>query len=192
MKRILTVGLPSFLAALLTVTAGVASADVKPGDIITAANIEQVDDLVSPGLKWIIRRGMRMEIVEPKRVTLPKAYLAATEQYSSQVKLADDGLSVENWVAGQPFPNIDTGDPDVAKKIMYNYEARWGETDDVDLRNFDADTGAIGRETEGMSVEKHFVVDHFKRMYFRGRLVLRSRPTNRTKTRSGTKSRSIR
>jgi len=174
MKRFFSIGMLAL--AVVLAAHGSSRADVKPGDVVTAANIEQVDDLVSPGLKWIIRRGMRMEIVEPRTVTLPKAYLAATEQYSSQVKLADDGLSVENWVAGQPFPKIDTNDPDVAKKIMYNYEARWGETDDVDLRNFDADTGSIGRESEGMSVEKHFVVDHFKRMYFRGRLVLDPKP----------------
>ena len=42
---------------------------------------------------------------------------------------------------------------------MYNYEARWWETDDLDLRNFDADTGAIGREKDAMTVEKHFVID---------------------------------
>ncbi|MFQ5352762.1 MAG: DUF1329 domain-containing protein, partial [Candidatus Binatia bacterium] len=94
----------------------------------------------------------------------------------AQVKLSEDGLSVENWVAGQPFPKIDDNDPDIAKKIMYNYEARWGETDDLDSRNFDADTGSIGREGDGMSVEKHYVIDHFKRMYFTGRLVLEPKP----------------
>jgi len=162
--------------ALTMVAATMATADVQPGDVITSANIEKVDDLVSPGIKWIIKRGMRMRIVEPKPVPLPKAYLEATEQYSSQVKLSDDGLRVENWVAGQPFPNLDMNDPNLAKKIMYNYEARWGESDDLDSRNFDADTGSIGREGEGMSVEKHFVIDHFKRMYFTGRLVVDPKP----------------
>lgn len=153
-----------------------ASADVEPGDKITRANVDKVKDLVSPGIKWIIERGMNMEIVAPEPVPLPSYYRAATEQYSAQVKLSEDGLSVENWVAGQPFPKIDDNDPDIAKKIMYNYEARWGETDDLDSRNFDADTGSIGREGDGMSVEKHYVIDHFKRMYFTGRLVLEPKP----------------
>jgi hypothetical protein len=175
-RRILTVLSASTLTVTLTCGAGTAEADVKAGDIITTANLEQADDLLSPGLKWIVRRGMKIEVVDPQPITLPPHYLAATEQYSAQVKLSEDKLSTQNWVAGQPFPKIDTNDPDVAVKIMFNYEARWGETDDVDLRNFDADTGAIGREAEGMTIEKHFVIDHFKRMYFKGRLVLDPKP----------------
>jgi hypothetical protein len=154
-----------------------ANADVKPGDVITKENASVIADLVSPAIKWCVERGMRIAIVDTEPITLPKAYQAATEQYSSQVKIRPDGLAVENWVAGQPFPKIDTADPDVAKKIMYNYEARWGETDDLDITNFDADTGGIGKEGSGMTVEKHFILDHFKRLYFRGRLYLDPKPS---------------
>ncbi|RMD81595.1 MAG: DUF1329 domain-containing protein [Candidatus Dadabacteria bacterium] len=177
MKRRLSV-VYSVLALLLVsaLVPGVATGDVQPGDVITAANIEKVEDLVSPGLKWIIQRGMRMRIVETKHIPLPKAYVEATEKYSSQVKLSEDKKRVLNWVAGQPFPNLDPNDPDIARKIMYNYEARWGESDDLDLRNFDADTGSIGHGDEGMSVEKHFVIDHFRRMYFTGRLHVDPKP----------------
>jgi hypothetical protein len=156
--------------------AGTVSAQVAKGDVISAANIEKVEELVSPGIKWMIRRGMKLKVGEYKPVTVPKPYAAATEQYSAQVKLSDDKKKVENWVAGKPFPNIDTSDPDVARKIMYNYEARWWETDDLDLRNFDADTGAIGKDGEAMTVEKHFIIDHFKRMYFVGRLHVDPKP----------------
>jgi len=158
------------------VLAGTARADVAKGDVITAANVEKVDELVSPGIKWMIRRGMKMKIGDYKPVTLPPPYMQATEKYSAQVKLSDDKKKVENWVAGQPFPKIDANDPDVARKIMYNYEARWFETDDVDLRNFDADTGGIGKNGEQMSVEKHFIIDHFKRLYFIGRLFIDPKP----------------
>ncbi len=174
-RRLLTsAGMLATLLSLLFPTVG--RADVQAGDVITAANIEKVEDLVSPGLKWIIRRGMRMTIVDPQPIPLPKAYREATEKYSAQVKLSEDKRRVENWVAGQPFPNIDPNDPDVARKIMYNYEARWGESDDLDLRNFDADTGSIGSGDEGMSVEKHFVIDHFRRLYFTGRLIVDPKP----------------
>ena len=54
---------------------------------------------------------------------------------------------------------VDATDPEVARKIMYNYEARWFETDDVDLRNFDADTGGIGKNGEAMSVENAYFGD---------------------------------
>ena len=138
---------------------GPALADVAVGDVITAANVDKAGDLISPGIKWIVERGMKMTIVETETVPLPKAYLAATEKYSAQVKLAADGLSVEDWVAGQPFPNLDANDPDLPKKIMYNYDARWGETDDVDVSNFDADTGvAFDQQVTGLQVieEKRF------------------------------------
>jgi len=169
-----TLGLASELA--IVVLAGRAAADVVPGDVITSVNIEKVKDLTSPGMQWIVRNGMKMKIVAPKKITLPPPYVQATEQYSSQVKLAPDGLSLENWVAGQPFPTIDPNDKDAAKKIMYNYQARWGESDDLDLRNFDADTGTIGHGGEGMTVERHFLLDHFKRMYFTGRLYVSPKP----------------
>jgi hypothetical protein len=174
--RLSFVATGTILAVTLALHAAPAHADVKPGDVITKENVNLVADLVSPAIKWCVERGMRMTIVAPEKITLPKAYLAATEQYSAQVKLRADGLATENWVAGQPFPNIDTNDPDVAKKIMYNYEARWGETDDLDITNFDADTGAIGKEGSGMSVEKHFILDHFQRLYYRGRLHVDPKP----------------
>jgi hypothetical protein len=133
--------------------------------------------MISPGIKWMVRRGMRITVGEHKAVTLPPLYKDATEKYSGQVKLSEDKKHVENWVAGQPFPKIDLNDPDVARKIMYDYEARWWESDDLDLRNFDADTGGIGREKDQMSVEKHFVIDSFKRMYFIGRLYVDPKPS---------------
>jgi hypothetical protein len=173
-KLAFSIGLTVLIGA--AVCARPALADVAVGDVITSANVEKAGDLISPGIKWIVDRGMKMTIVETEKVPLPKAYLAATEKYSAQVKISADGLNVEDWVAGQPFPNLDANDPDLPKKIMYNYDARWGETDDVDVSNFDADTGSIGNEGRGMSVEKHFILDHFKRMYFTGRLVLDPKP----------------
>ena len=36
---------------------GAARADVAPGDRITEANVEQVKELISPGLEWCVRHG---------------------------------------------------------------------------------------------------------------------------------------
>ena len=150
--------------------ASVASADVRPGEVITASNADSVRQLVSPGVDWMIRRGMRMTVGAYRPVTPPRLYLEATRSYADAVRLSADGRKIDNWVAGQPFPTLDENDPDVAKKIMFNFASRWWETDDVDARTFDADTGPIGRSGEGLIVEKHFVIDHFRRMYFTGRL----------------------
>jgi hypothetical protein len=153
-----------------------ARADVAPGDVITSANLEAAKDYLTPGLTWILRRGMRMTVSETKPVELPADFLEATEKYASQAKLSEDGLHVENYVAGWPFPNLDNNDPDIGKKIMYNFERHWTDSDDLDLSNFDADTGSIGRGGEALAVEKHFVIDHFRRLYFTGRLRVDPKP----------------
>jgi len=166
------------LVALLPL--GIANADVKPGDVITAANVDQAKDLISPGIEWCVKHGMPMKIVETKSIPWPKLYKEATEKYSGQVKLAADGLTLQNFVAGQPFPILDPNDPQVATKIMWNYEYKPAATDDVDLRNFDADTGTIYGGSTPMSVERHFLLDHFRVLRYVGRLINDPKPEWKT------------
>ncbi len=150
-------------------------ADVAAGDRITDQNIDKVKDLISPGMEWCIKHGWPLTIVEPKRIEWPAAYKAATEKYSGQVKLSPDGLSLQGYVAGLPFPNIDPKDPQVALKIMWNYNYQFLTTDDVDLRNFDADTGSVA-DHGPLSVERHFLLDHFRRLFWNGRLYVEPKP----------------
>jgi hypothetical protein len=163
------------LAAAVASVAGVAQADVSPGDKINAQNVDKVKDLISPGMEWCIKRGWPITIGESKRIEWPKAYKEATEKYASQAKLTPDGLDVKNYVAGMPFPQIDPKDPQVAYKIMWNYSYQFLTTDDVDLRNFDADTGSIA-DHGPMSVERHFLLDHFRRLFWTGRLYVDPKP----------------
>src|SRR5262249_14746678 len=145
-------------------------ADVVPGDRIDASNVEKAKGLLSPGMEWCVKRGFPITVVEPKRVEWPKGYKDATEKYAPQVKLSADGLQVQNYVAGQPFPNIAPNDPQRALKIMWNYEYGFvNGLDDTDLRNFDADTGSIPANGP-MSVERHFLLDHFRRLFWTARL----------------------
>jgi hypothetical protein len=168
------------LAALAIATAAPARADVRPGDVITAANVDQAKELISPGLEWCVRRGWPLRIGETKKIEWPKAYREATEKFASQVKLAPDGLTLQSYVAGQPFPRLDPNDPQLATKIMWNYEYKFEITDDVDLRNFDADTGTIYGGATPMSVERHFLLDHFRVLRFVGRLYQDPKPTWKT------------
>jgi hypothetical protein len=167
------------LLLAVVVAAGVASAaraDVVPGDKIGPDDADKVKELVSPGLEWCVRRGLPMTIVEPRSVAWPRAYEEATEKYSGQVKLSADGLTVENYVAGQPFPNITPDDPQFAYKVMWNYDYGFvNGLDDTDLRNFDADTGSIPQYGK-MSVERHFLLDHFRRLFWNGRLYVEPKP----------------
>jgi hypothetical protein len=124
-------------AALLLMFPIGARAEVKPGDSITAANAAQVKDLVSPGTYVAVTKGMTMNIVAPERVDFPPPYFEATEKYSAQVRLSPDHRSLVGYAAGQPFPLLDTNDPDIATKIMWNTQFRPITTDDYDLRFFE-------------------------------------------------------
>jgi hypothetical protein len=164
------------LAALMVVTAfpAPARADVQPGDVISPANAEKVKDLVSPAMYWCVQKGFPMRIIPTKKVELRRAFVEATEKYSNQVKLSADGLRLQNYVAGRPFPHIDVSDPLVAMKVMQNFSYAIAY-DDLDLRNFDADTGPISTERP-LQVERHFLIDHFRRLYYVGRLYVDPKP----------------
>jgi Protein of unknown function (DUF1329) len=165
----------ALVVAALGVASGVASADVAPGDKIDGSNVDKAKDLLSPGMVWCVKRGWPITVSETKRIEWPQAYKEATEKYSAQVKLTPDGLDVKNYVAGLPFPNLDPKDPQIAYKIMWNYSYNFLTTDDVDLRNFDADTGSIPQDGP-MSVERHFLLDHFRRLFWTGRLYVDPKP----------------
>ena len=149
-------------------------ADVQPGDVINKTNVDKAKDLISPGVEWCVKHGMVLKVVPYKKIEWNKPYREATEKYSGQAKLAPDGRSVLNHVAGQPFPTIDPNDPQIALKIMWNFEYRGFDTDDLDLRNFDADTGPV---SDGpMAVERHFLLDHYRNLWYTGRLYIDPKP----------------
>lgn len=166
----------ALLATAVAVTYALpARADVQPGDVVTKANVGQVKDSISPGVEWCVQHGMTMTIVPYKKIEWDKAYKEATEKYSSQVKLAPDGRSTTGYVAGMPFPNIDPNDPQIALKIMWNYDRKPFITDDYDLRNFDADTGPVSGSGP-MQVERHFLLDHLRGLSYTGRLYVDPKP----------------
>jgi len=164
-------GLVLALLALL-LTPGRSAADVAPGDEITRNNVEKIKELVSPGVYWAVENGMDMQIVPYKKIPEPVAFTQATEKYASQVKLADDG-SLENWIAGRPFPVIDTNDPKAAVKIMHNFEKTTYWTDDLNVHLPDADTGNFYIDANGnrqYNIERHFIADWSRYLAYQGRL----------------------
>lgn len=150
-------------------------AGVNPGDVVSASNVDNYAHLLSPGLEWAVHYGLRMKVVAPRHVEMPRAYREATEKYSGQAKLSPDGLRVLNWTAGQPFPNLDVNDPQIALKIMWNYSYGFGATDDLDLQNFDADTGSFGKN-RGIAVERHYMIDNLRHLNYTGRLIVDPKP----------------
>lgn len=162
-------------ALIVTIATGAVRADVSVGDKIGPDNVDKAKDLLSPGMEWCVKRGFPITVGEYKKIEPPVAYKEATEKYSGQVKLINNGVDLQNYVAGLPFPNIDVKDPQAALKIMWNYTYGFVTTDDVDLRNFDADTGTIA-DKGAMTVERHFLLDHFRRLFWTGRLFVEPKP----------------
>jgi hypothetical protein len=127
------------IAMLLPWVAGVALAQVKPGDFVNPQNAGKVAGLVSPGNLILVRQGMTMNIVPSGQLDWPNPYKAATEKYSMQVRLTSDG-ELANYVAGLPFPLLDPNDPKIGLKIMWNFSYRPLYTDDIDIREAEVES----------------------------------------------------
>jgi len=147
------------MLAVLAFTAPV-HAEVRPGDFITPENATKVQNLVGPGVYYKVQHGMTMKIVPSERVDWPPPYKDATEKYSAQVRLTQDHKSLVGYVAGQPFPLIDTNDPDVATKIVWNNVFRPITTDDYDLRYYDCDSEYQKQGAQTQQIE-YFQIGHY-------------------------------
>jgi hypothetical protein len=142
-----------------------AGADPRPGTVIESSNAETYKSYFGPAMRWIIDRGYSVRVAAPRSIAHPPPLLEATDRYSADVRLSADGTHLENHVAGLPFPTIDLADPDIATKLMFNFNSAIAH-DDSDIRNFDCDTGTLGVSGKPLTVEKHFLIDHIRRLYF--------------------------
>ncbi len=100
-----------------------AAASAPPGTTIDSGNLARFASLVPSALAFAIEHGLTVHVVPTRRIQWPQAYQRATEQYSAQVRL-DARDAIQNYVAGLPFPLIDSKDPKAAVKIAYNWH--WG------------------------------------------------------------------
>ena len=102
---------------------------VKPGDVITAANVESVKDLLDPiAYMQVKTMGRRINIVEStKDVTklFPAEFLEATLRNRGKGKFNADGNVVnakgEPWGGGLPFAEAKNGN-----EAMANLTLSWG------------------------------------------------------------------
>ena len=107
---------------------------VKPGDVITAANVEAVKDLLEPiAYQQVKEHGRRITIVESNRdVTklFNATYLEKTLQNKGRAKVgADgnvwtDGKEGSPWIGGLPFP-----DANDAFQVQADLTLNWGRHD---------------------------------------------------------------
>ena len=142
----------------------------KPGDTVTKDNMAQAKDVLTPTSEWMIKQGMVMKVGPYKKYEWPKAYKEATEKYSGQVKLSEDGRQMFNYVAGCPFPKIDSNDPFAGSKVMWNHEYFPDFTDNVGCP-------WILELVNNKGEMERFYASHFwRRMKWEGRLYMDPKP----------------
>lgn len=105
-----------------------AKPDFKPGDVLTAKDIEKMRPFIPPGyIEQLNFPEFQAKIIPPADHTPRKDYVECTEKYSGQTKLNADG-STANYVCGQPFPtgSLTTADPiGSGSRAAWNFEYRW-------------------------------------------------------------------
>ena len=107
---------------------------VKPGDVITAANVEAVKDLLEPlAYEQVKNHGRRINIVKSTTdvTTLFNAtYLQNTIKNKGRAKVGDDGNiwtdgdKSKPWIGGLPFPDATDG-----FQVQANLTLNWGRHD---------------------------------------------------------------
>jgi hypothetical protein len=101
---------------------------------------------------------MTMTTVPYKKIEWPKAPPRGHRKYSGQVELPPDGRSLIGHVAGLPFPNIDSPDPQIALKLMWNYDYKPWHTDDRTEHFYDADTSRMSGSCP-TQIERHYLIE---------------------------------
>jgi len=159
--------------------ARMASADVSPGDVVTAANKAQVQGLVPAEFySYAIADfpGLDMRIVAPEAYPAHPKYIEATVQFACQAAV-DDGGRLVNYSAGQPFPfsewakeatghrcDLTADDPQFAQKLAWNVNQRWQGGSGFNIPHWGfANLRNVGRETWRISQGE------YRRTYFSGR-----------------------
>ncbi len=167
------------LAFALAALARTGAADVAPGDVITAANKEQVRGLVPPEFySYAIENTpeLEMRIVATEDFPVHPKYVEATVKFACQASVDAQGRLV-NYGAGQPFPfsewakeatghrcDLTPDDPQFALKLAWNVNQRWQGGSGFNIPHWGfANMRNAGRETWRLSQGE------YRRTYFSGR-----------------------
>jgi hypothetical protein len=143
----------------------------QPGTVISKDNMDKYKEVLFPTAEYFLRNGMTITVAPYRKYEWPPKYKEATEKYASQVKISADGRDMENYVAGAPFPNIDSvNDPLAGYKWMWNFEQKPGYTDNVGC-------GWNVELVNSKGERERFLGSNFwRRMMWRGRLVMDPKP----------------
>lgn len=122
------------LVALASIfaTHAVQAAELKAGDVINAANIDQIKedtfeghkikDLITDKVEVLIKNyNLKIPLRNSEEIPVPQEDVDNTKKYSADVKIDPTTHEVSGYKAGTPFPNIDPSDPLAGFKALDNY-----------------------------------------------------------------------
>ncbi len=99
----------------------------KEGDILTHADLDKLRPFIPPRyIEEFNFPEVEFHVSPTGRYTPHRDYMAATQQYAGQTRLADDG-ALENYIAGRPFARalVNPADPTAGIKAAWNFNYRW-------------------------------------------------------------------
>ncbi len=106
---------------------------IPEGTRIDKSNVAEFEKWLAPSMKmWIEKYGLVLETVPYQHIRPSKGYIEATNKYLGQPRTKDVGKDfrkrgLENYTAGLPFPNPQTG-LEVAWNYQYAYNGDDGDT----------------------------------------------------------------
>ncbi|MDB5921051.1 MAG: outer rane lipoproteinsorting protein [Massilia sp.] len=123
-----TLGALAFVMAVPSAWA----AELKPGDMINAANFDKIKndtfeghtiaDLVTEKMEFMIKKyNLNIKLRKSEAIPINQADIENTKKYAGDVKFDPKTNEVTGYKAGLPFPNLDMNDPKAGFKALYNH-----------------------------------------------------------------------
>ena len=142
----------------------------------TRGNVDKVKDLVSPGMYWCVKHGFPITIVETKRIEWPKAYKEATEKYARAGEAL--GRRPRHAELRRRAAVPEGRSEGSAARLQDHVELRTTvrSTTTTSTSATSTPTPARSPQDGPLQVERHFLVDHFRRLFWTGRLYVDPKP----------------
>jgi hypothetical protein len=120
---------------------------LKPGDVLSAENVDIVRDLLDPGAYWQIKHDRRLVDLAPTETNLgrlmPMPYLQKTLTNKGKHRIFPNGnvytLGGKPWTGGNPF-----SEPQNAAEVLWANTLSWGKHDSQGHSVLEFDTDADG------------------------------------------------
>jgi len=119
------------------------SAEIEPGTILNAANLDQLSaqtldgkvlgDLLTPSQVRMIREhGMQMRLRHTGEIKTDERLIEATQKHAGKASVNPETRVLEGHVSGMPFADIDANNPADGIKVAYNFSRGSWYADAVD------------------------------------------------------------